>query len=95
MFHRLQSVRIEIAVGLPIRFLYPLTNLLSDSVSHQKYRNTIYCIKSVNKRDGGDHKEGIRIVVRASDRPRSLSITLLVWDALSGTAVAAFAVAIF
>jgi hypothetical protein len=41
-----------------------------------------------------DHKSGVRILGRDSDRPRSLSITSLVWDALSGAAVALFAVGI-
>jgi hypothetical protein len=37
-----------------------------------------------------DHEVGVRIIGRESDRPRSLSITALVWDALSGAAVAVF-----
>lgn len=41
-----------------------------------------------------DHERGVRILGRDSDRPRSLSITSLVWDALSGAAVALFAVGI-
>jgi hypothetical protein len=41
-----------------------------------------------------DHESGVRIFGRGSDRPRSLSITSLVWDALSGAAVALFAVGI-
>ena len=41
-----------------------------------------------------DHETGVRILGRDSDRPRSLSITSLVWDALSGAAVALFAVGI-
>lgn len=41
-----------------------------------------------------DHESGVRILGRDSDRPRSLSITSLVWDALSGAAVALFAVGI-
>jgi hypothetical protein len=39
-----------------------------------------------------DHETGVRIMGRESDRPRSLSITSLVWDALSGAAVALFVV---
>ncbi|WP_255198099.1 DUF3267 domain-containing protein [Halorarius litoreus] len=39
-----------------------------------------------------DHESGVRILGRETDRPRSLSITSLVWDALSGAAVALFAV---
>lgn len=38
-----------------------------------------------------DHEGGVRILGRASDRPRSLSVASLVWDALAGAAVAAFA----
>ncbi|MFC7251955.1 DUF3267 domain-containing protein [Halomicroarcula sp. GCM10025324] len=41
-----------------------------------------------------DHESGVRILGRDSDRPRPLSITSLVWDALSGAAVALFAVGI-
>jgi hypothetical protein len=41
-----------------------------------------------------DHEAGVRILGRDSDRPRSLSITSLVWDALAGAAVALFAVGI-
>ncbi|MFC7028385.1 DUF3267 domain-containing protein [Halomicroarcula sp. GCM10025324] len=41
-----------------------------------------------------DHESGVRIVGQDSDRPRSLSITSLVWDALSGAAVALFLVGI-
>src|SRR6056297_2780422 len=41
-----------------------------------------------------DHESGVRILGRDSDRPRSLSITSLVWDALSGAAVALFTVGI-
>jgi hypothetical protein len=41
-----------------------------------------------------DHKDGIRILGRESDRPRPMSITSLLWDALSGAAVASFAVAV-
>ncbi|WP_255152886.1 DUF3267 domain-containing protein [Halorarius halobius] len=37
-----------------------------------------------------DHEDGVRILGRSADRPRSLSITTLVWDALSGAAVAVF-----
>jgi hypothetical protein len=39
-----------------------------------------------------DHETGVRILGRETDRPRTLSVTALVWDALSGAAVAAFAV---
>ncbi|MDZ5810799.1 DUF3267 domain-containing protein [Halorubrum sp. AD140] len=35
-----------------------------------------------------DHPKGVRIYGRASDRPRRISVTALVWDALSGAAVA-------
>ncbi|WP_152041909.1 DUF3267 domain-containing protein [Salinigranum salinum] len=41
-----------------------------------------------------DHERGVRILGKDSDRPRSLSITSLVWDALSGAAVALFVVGI-
>jgi hypothetical protein len=41
-----------------------------------------------------DHETGVRILGRDSDRQRSLSITSLVWDALSGAAVALFGVGI-
>ncbi|MFC7028953.1 DUF3267 domain-containing protein [Halomicroarcula sp. GCM10025324] len=41
-----------------------------------------------------DHENGVRILGRDSDRPRSLSITSLVWDALAGAAVALFGVGI-
>ena len=41
-----------------------------------------------------DHEGEVRIVGRDGDRPRSLSITSLVWDVLSGPAVAAFVVAL-
>src|SRR6056297_64156 len=34
-----------------------------------------------------DHATGVRIYGRASDRPRRISVTALVWDALSGAAV--------
>jgi hypothetical protein len=37
-----------------------------------------------------DHEGGVRILGQSADRPRSLSITTLVWDALSGAAVAVF-----
>ena len=37
-----------------------------------------------------DHEAGVRILGRDTDRPRSLSITTVVWDALSGASVAAF-----
>ncbi len=36
-----------------------------------------------------DHEEGVRILGHESDRPRTLSVTALVWDALSGVAVTA------
>jgi hypothetical protein len=39
-----------------------------------------------------DHETGVRILGRDTDRPRSLSITTVVWDALSGAALAAFGV---
>lgn len=39
-----------------------------------------------------DHEDGVRILGRDTDRPHSLSITVLAWDALSGAAVSAFAV---
>jgi hypothetical protein len=39
-----------------------------------------------------DHKDGVRIVGRTGDRVGGPSVTTLVWDALSGAAVAAFAV---
>lgn len=39
-----------------------------------------------------DHPKGVRIYGRASDRPRRISVTELVWDTLSGAAVAAVAV---
>lgn len=35
-----------------------------------------------------DHADGVRIVGRESDRPRSLSVTAAAWDALAGAAVA-------
>lgn len=41
-----------------------------------------------------DHASGVRILGRERDRPRSLSVTALVWDALAGAAVAAIAVLI-
>jgi hypothetical protein len=41
-----------------------------------------------------DHEGGVRILGRETDRPRSLSITKLVWEALSGAAVATFGVLI-
>ncbi|MFB6179778.1 MAG: DUF3267 domain-containing protein [Halorientalis sp.] len=41
-----------------------------------------------------DHDGGVRIVGRPDDRAPSLSVTALVWDALSGTAVAVFGVLI-
>jgi hypothetical protein len=39
-----------------------------------------------------DHETGVKILGRDTDQPRSLSITTVVWDALSGAAVAAFGV---
>ncbi|QCC57604.1 DUF3267 domain-containing protein [Natrinema thermotolerans] len=39
-----------------------------------------------------DHESGVRILGREDDRPRSLSVTALVWDALAGAAVAAIGV---
>ncbi|MUW15086.1 hypothetical protein GJ633_10770 [Halorubrum sp. CBA1125] len=39
-----------------------------------------------------DHETGVRIVGREADRPRSLSVTAVVWDALAGAAVAAIGV---
>lgn len=41
-----------------------------------------------------DHEGGVRILGRGTDRPRSLSITTLVWDALAGAAVATFGVSL-
>ena len=41
-----------------------------------------------------DNETGVRILGRDSDRPRSLSVTSLVWDALSGAAVSLFVVGI-
>ncbi len=41
-----------------------------------------------------DHERGVRILGRETDRPRALSITSLVWDALAGAAVAMFGVGI-
>ncbi|GGM60146.1 hypothetical protein J2752_001752 [Halarchaeum rubridurum] len=38
-----------------------------------------------------DHADGVRIVGRERDRPRRLSVTAAVWDALAGAAVAAVA----
>lgn len=38
-----------------------------------------------------DHADGVRILGRESDRPRGLSVTALVWDALAGAAIAAVA----
>lgn len=35
-----------------------------------------------------DHERGVRILGRASDAPRAVSVTSLVWDALAGAAVA-------
>ncbi len=39
-----------------------------------------------------DHAAGVRIVGREEDRPRSLSVAAVVWDALAGAAVAAVGV---
>ncbi|CQH61979.1 DUF3267 domain protein [Halobacterium hubeiense] len=39
-----------------------------------------------------DHADGVRIVGDKRDRPRSLSVTAVVWDALAGAAVAAVGV---
>lgn len=39
-----------------------------------------------------DHADGVRILGRESDRPRRLSVTGLVWDALAGAAVGAVVV---
>jgi hypothetical protein len=39
-----------------------------------------------------DHESGVRILGREDDRPRSLSVTAVVWDALAGAAVAAIGV---
>lgn len=39
-----------------------------------------------------DHPDGVRILGPESDRPRALSVTAVVWDALAGAAVATFAV---
>lgn len=39
-----------------------------------------------------DHEAGARIVGRPGDRSRTLSVTALVWDSLSGAAVSAFGV---
>jgi len=39
-----------------------------------------------------DHPNGVRIYGRASDRPRRISVTALVWDSLSGAAVTTVAV---
>ncbi|MFA9516869.1 DUF3267 domain-containing protein [Halopenitus sp. H-Gu1] len=41
-----------------------------------------------------DHEAGVRILGLRTDRPRSLSITTLVWDALAGAGVATFGVLI-
>lgn len=38
-----------------------------------------------------DHPRGVRILGRERDRPRALSVTAVVWDALAGAAVAALA----
>lgn len=35
-----------------------------------------------------DHPDGVRILGHESDRPRALSVTAVVWDALAGAAVA-------
>ena len=37
-----------------------------------------------------DHEAGVRILGRGADRPRSLSITTVVWDALAGAAIGTF-----
>jgi hypothetical protein len=37
-----------------------------------------------------DHEDGVRILGREGDRTRSLSVSSVVWDALSGAAVALF-----
>jgi hypothetical protein len=37
-----------------------------------------------------DHEAGVRILGRDADRPRSLSITTVVWDALAGAAIGTF-----
>ncbi|WP_121820227.1 DUF3267 domain-containing protein [Halostella salina] len=39
-----------------------------------------------------DHPDGVRILGRPGDRPGTLSVTALVWDALAGAAVAALGV---
>ncbi|GAB7095189.1 hypothetical protein JCM30237_23420 [Halolamina litorea] len=39
-----------------------------------------------------DHKTGVRIVGREGDRPRPLSVTAMVWDALVGAAISALGV---
>jgi hypothetical protein len=39
-----------------------------------------------------DHKDGVRVLGHETDRVRPLSVTALVWDALSGAAVAVFGV---
>ncbi|WP_353634805.1 DUF3267 domain-containing protein [Halobacterium sp. NMX12-1] len=39
-----------------------------------------------------DHADGVRILGDERDRPRSLSVTAVVWDALAGAAVAAVGV---
>ncbi|MGB9965053.1 DUF3267 domain-containing protein [Halobacterium hubeiense] len=39
-----------------------------------------------------DHADGVRILGRESDRPRALSVTAVVWDALAGAAVATLGV---
>ena len=39
-----------------------------------------------------DHETGVRLIGTESDRPRPLSVTSLVWDALAGAAVSAFGV---
>ncbi|WP_435116300.1 DUF3267 domain-containing protein [Halolamina sp. C58] len=39
-----------------------------------------------------DHETGVRLIGTERDRPRPLSVTSLVWDALAGAAVSAFGV---
>ena len=39
-----------------------------------------------------DHPDGVRTFGRERDRPRRISVTAVVWDALSGAAVASVAV---
>lgn len=42
-----------------------------------------------------DHPDGVRVLGREQDRPRRISVTAVVWDALSGAAVASVAVFLF